>query len=253
MKKNASHFIWTTCLLCLVTLVPFITQAVQAQSQIEERPKVGLVLSGGGARGFAHIGVLKVLEENHIPIDYIAGTSMGSIIGGLYASGMSAAEVEVVVDGIDWDRVFIDSLPRQDRSFRRKRDDDFALVKAKPGFGDGKIKLPQGLVQGESIALLLQRLALPVATVKDFDKLSIPFRAIASNIVTGEPVVLGSGNLAQALRASMSIPAAMAPVEIEGKLLVDGGISTNLPVTVVRDGSGCVNRRGYQYAPFNAR
>ena len=237
MKKKhfAFHFMLATCLLYLVTLAPFITQVVQAQSQIEERPKVGLVLSGGGARGFAHIGVLKVLEENHIPIDYIAGTSMGSIIGGLYASGMSAAEVEVVVDSIDWERVFIDSLPRQDRSFHRKRDDDFALVKAKPGFGDGKIKLPQGIVQGESIALLLQKLALPVATIKDFDKLSIPFRAIASDIVTGESVVLGSGNLAQTLRASMSIPAAMAPVEIEGKLLVDGGISTNLPVTVVRE------------------
>ncbi len=234
-KLFALHFIWAASLMCLVALTPFVTHASTEFPQTQVRPKVGLVLSGGGARGFAHIGVLKVLEENHIPIDYIAGTSMGALIGGMYASGMSADEIEVVVERIDWERVFIDSLPRQDRSFHRKRDDDFALVKAKPGFGDGNIKLPQGIVQGESIALLLQRLTLPVATIKDFNKLSIPFRAIATDIVTGESVVLGSGNLAQALRASMSIPVAMAPVEIEGKLLVDGGISTNLPVTVVRE------------------
>ncbi|MDH3762659.1 MAG: patatin-like phospholipase family protein [Gammaproteobacteria bacterium] len=234
-KLFALHFIWAACLMCLVALTSFVTHASTELTQTQVRPKVGLVLSGGGARGFAHIGVLKILEENHIPIDYIAGTSMGAIIGGLYASGMSAAEIEVIVNRVDWDQVFFDSIPRQDRSFRRKRDDDFALVKSKPGYSDGKIKLPQGLVQGESIALLLQKLALPVATVKDFDKLSIPFRAVATDIVTGKPVVLGSGNLAQALRASMSIPAAMVPVEIEGKLLVDGGISINLPVAVVRE------------------
>jgi NTE family protein len=229
------HFILVTCLVCLVTLTSIVSHASLAESQIEERPKVGLVLSGGGARGIAHIGVLKVLEENNIPIDYIAGTSMGSIIGGLYASGMSVAEIEATVNRIDWDQVFIDSIPRKERSFRRKRDDDIALVKAKPGFSDGKLKLPQGIVQGERIALLLQELMLPVATVKDFDKLSIPFRAVASDIVTGKPVVLGSGNLAQSIRASMSVPAAMAPVEIEGKLLVDGGIASNLPATIVRE------------------
>jgi len=200
------------------------------------RLKIGLVLSGGGARGAAHIGVLEVLEEMHVPIDCITGTSMGSIVGGLYASGMSTAEIKEALATIDWEDAFNDNIPREDRSFRRKRDDDLYLIKRKPGIGDdGKIKLPTGLLQGQKIDLIFKELALPVSDIRDFDELSIPFRAVATDITTGEAVVLGSGDLAKSMRASMSVPSIFAPVEIGGRLLVDGGVSNNLPVDVARD------------------
>ena len=200
-----------------------------------ERPKICLVLSGGGARGAAHIGVIKVLEEMHVPIDCIAGTSMGAIVGGLYASGMSAEEIQKNVASIDWEEAFSDNIPREDRSFRRKRDDDLYLVKHKPGIADdGKIKLPTGLLQGQKIALIFKDLTLPVSDIRDFDQLSIPFRAVATDIATGKAVVLGSGDLATSMRASMSIPSIFAPVEMDGRLLVDGGVSDNLPVDVAR-------------------
>jgi len=200
------------------------------------RPKICLVLSGGGARGAAHIGVIEVLEEMHIPIDCIAGTSMGSIVGALYASGMSTGEITEALTSIDWADAFNDNIPREDRSFRRKRDDDLYLVKHKPGIGDdGKIKLPKGLLQGQKIDLLLKELTLPVSHIRNFDHLTIPFRAVATDITTGKAVVLGSGDLAESMRASMSIPGVFAPVEIDGRLLVDGGVSDNLPVDVARD------------------
>ena len=198
------------------------------------RPKVGLALSGGGARGVAHIGVLKVLEERRIPVDYIAGTSMGSIVGGLYASGMSAQELETLVTRIDWADAFSDWIPRKDRSFRRKRDDDLYLVKNKPGISGLRLKFPPGIIDGQKIDLLLKRCSLPVVGVRDFDDLAIPFRAVAADLVTGEAVVLGRGDLALAMRASMSIPIVFAPREVDGRLLADGGISKNLPIDVVR-------------------
>jgi len=200
------------------------------------RPKIGLVLSGGGARGAAHIGVIEVLEEMYVPIDYIVGTSMGSIVGGLYASGMSTAQITEALITIDWEDAFNDNIPREDRSFRRKRDDDLYLVKHKPGIGDdGKIKLPTGFLQGQKIDLIFKELALPVSDIRDFDALSIPFRAMATDITTGEAVVLGSGDLAKSMRASMSVPSIFSPVEMDGRLLVDGGVSNNLPVDVARD------------------
>lgn len=198
------------------------------------RPKIGLALSGGGARGVAHVGVLQVLEENNIPIDYISGTSMGSIVGGLYATGMSPDEILDVVDSIDWHDVFHDLPSRQERSFRRKRDDDLYLVKAKPGIDKDGIKLPEGVIQGQKINLAITRFTRHVAGIDDFDDFSIPFRAVASDIATGEAVVMGSGDLAYAIRASMSVPGAFAPVEIDGRSLVDGGIANNLPIDVVR-------------------
>ena len=200
-----------------------------------ERPKIGLALSGGGARGAAHVGVLRVLEQLRIPVDYIAGTSMGSIIGGLYASGMTLDEIEDALVTMDWDHIFDDNPPREELSFRRKRDDDLYLIKAKPGIKASGLKLPAGLVQGQKFELALRRLTLPVATVEDFDQLVIPFRAVASDIGTGKSVVLGEGDIARAMRASMAVPGAFAPSEIGGKLLVDGGITNNLPISVVRD------------------
>lgn len=198
------------------------------------RPKIGLVLSGGGARGAAHIGVLQVLERERIPIDYIAGTSMGSIIGGLYASGKSLQQIEQLLTSIDWADAFVDSPAREDRSFRRKSDDDTYLVKHKAGFNNGQLEFPKGLIQGQKIDLILKNATLHVAHVQDFDQLGIPFRAVATDIATGHEVVLSQGDLAQALRASMSIPGGFSPVLLDGKLLVDGGISNNLPISVVR-------------------
>ncbi len=198
------------------------------------RPKIGLALSGGGARGAAHIGVLEVLEEQRIPIDFIAGTSMGALVGGLYASGLSPARLDSVVSETDWAQAFADNIPRGDRSFRRKRDDDLFLVKHKPGLRGGRLLFPSGILDGHRVDLLLKRLSLPVVTVRDFDSLSVPYRAVAADIVTGEAVVLDHGDLALAMRASMAIPAAFAPREIDGRLLVDGGIVNNFPIDVVR-------------------
>jgi len=220
--------------MCCVLVQPVL--AAEPGEQQAERPRIGLVLSGGGARGAAHVGVLKALEEMHVPIDCIAGTSMGSIIGGLYASGMTPEEIETALKTMDWDHIFSDDPPRKDRSFRRKRDDDLYLVKAKPGISDeGELEFPTGAIQGQKFDLALRDLTLPVSTVSDFDHLYIPFRAVASDIGNGKAVVLGKGDLAAAMRASMSVPGAFAATEIDGHLLVDGGITDNIPIDVVRE------------------
>jgi len=223
-----------TLLLFILITPPGRGGTALAQDTSGERPRIGLALSGGGARGAAHIGILKVLEREHIPVDYIAGTSMGSIVGGMYASGMSPEEIETRLIAVDWDDVFNDNIDRSDRSFRRKDDDRLWLINRKPGFNDGKIKLPPGLVQGQKINNLLTALTLHVADIDDFDDLGIPFRAVAADIRTGEKVVLGSGSLATAIRASMSIPAIMSPVAWGDMMLVDGGIASNLPIETVR-------------------
>ena len=163
----------------------------------QDRPRIGLVLGGGGARGAAHVGVLKVLEEMRIPIDCIAGTSMGSIVGGLYASGMSPADIERELVAMDWDNIFEDAPPRPERPFRRKRDDDNYLVKKYAGYQDGKVELPLGWVHGQKFDVELSRLTQPVAGIHHFDDLTIPFRAVATNIETGQAVILDSGNLAR--------------------------------------------------------
>ncbi len=199
------------------------------------RPTIGLVLSGGGARGGAHIGVLQALEQLHVPVDCIAGTSIGAVVGGFYATGLRADNLKDIVTHLDWDALFLDTTPRRLLAFRRKRDEDLFLVNLKPGLNSGQIELPIGLVQGQVADTILERETLPAAEIHDFDNLPIPFRAVATNIATGKAVVLGSGSLARALRASMAIPAALTPVEIDHQLLVDGGIAMNLPVEVARD------------------
>jgi NTE family protein len=200
-----------------------------------ERPKIGVVLGGGGARGAAHVGVLKIMEELNVPVDYIVGTSMGSIVAALSASGMSSEEIRQAMIAMDWNDVFDDSPPRADRSFRRKRDDDLYTMDAALGVSDGEIKFPPAAIRGQKFNLTLNRLMLPVATVKDFDKLTIPFRAVATDLETGSEVVLGNGNIARSVRASMAVPAAFDPVEIDGRLLGDGGMANNVPVSVARD------------------
>jgi NTE family protein len=199
-----------------------------------KRPKIGLVLAGGGAKGAAHVGVLKVLEEMRIPVDYVAGTSMGSIVGGLYASGMRPQDIEREINQIDWKDVFVDEPYREDRSFRRKSDDFLYLFPAKPGFNDGKVELPLAYVHGQKFDLQLNRLTQGVSQIKDFDQLPIPYRAVATDLETGKEVALKSGNLARSLRASMAVPGAFDPVLIDDRLLVDGGLANNIPVSVAR-------------------
>jgi len=220
-------------LLFLSALLPLSLQA--AEKDPKARPRIGLVLSGGGARGAAHIGVLKVLEELKIPVDVVSGTSMGAIVGGLYASGLSVAELENMVRSVEWGPVFTDRPPLQDLSFRRKQDYESYLIKVAVGYKDGKFRAPLGIIQGQNLNLFLKQLLLPVETVRDFDKLNIPFRAVAADIETGDAVVLRSGDLATSIRASMSVPGIFAPVEIDGKLLVDGGVANNIPINVARD------------------
>ncbi|MGI9259726.1 MAG: patatin-like phospholipase family protein [Gammaproteobacteria bacterium] len=224
-------------LICglVVTVDAFAQPPEVAPDRDSADPVIGLVLSGGGARGGAHVGVLRALEELGVSIDVIAGTSIGAIIGGFYASGLSVDEIEEIVNTIDWDSAFLEDMPRQLRSFRRKRDDDLFLVDQKPGLNNGEFELPLGVVQGQVIDLILTEQTLHVAQVDDFDELPIPFRAVAADIATGDTVILESGNLATALRASMSVPAVIAPIDIDGRLLVDGGVVMNLPVQVAEE------------------
>ncbi|MFD2643245.1 patatin-like phospholipase family protein [Pseudomonas japonica] len=215
----------------LLAVVPFSLFAAEAA-----RPKVGLVLSGGAARGLAHIGVLKALEEQGVKIDAIAGTSMGAVIGGLYASGYKVEELEKLARSIDWQQALSDAPPRKDIPFRRKQDDRDFLVKQKISFrDDGSLGLPLGVIQGQNLALLLESLLAHTSDTRDFDKLPIPFRAVATDIASGEKVVFNRGHLPQVIRASMSIPAVFAPVELDGRLLVDGGMVDNIPLDIVRE------------------
>ena len=160
------------------------------------RPRVGLVLSGGGARGAAHVGVLKVLEQLHVPIDAIAGTSMGAVVGGLYASGLSAREIEAVMSSVNWQEAFRDRPPRTELDFRRKLEDQDFLVKYPLGISGGKLRLPKGLLQGQTLQMMLRRLTLPVSGIAEFDDLPTRFRAVATDLATGEPVVMRAGDLA---------------------------------------------------------
>ncbi|WP_139673443.1 patatin-like phospholipase family protein [Pseudomonas sp. F16(2018)] len=219
-------------LFCLLLMLTSITLHAAETT----RPKIGLVLSGGAARGLAHIGVLKALEEQGVRIDAIAGTSMGAVVGGLYASGYSIAELEKLATTLDWQQALSDAPPRKDVPFRRKQDDRDFLVKQKLSFrDDGSLGLPLGVIQGQNLALLLESKLAHAADVRDFDKLPIPFRAVATDITSGEKVIFRRGHLPQVIRASMSIPAVFAPVELDGRLLVDGGMTDNIPLDVVRE------------------
>src|SRR5216684_2724749 len=198
------------------------------------RPRICVVLSGGGARGIAHIGVLKVLEDLKIPIDCIAGTSMGAVVGGLYASGMSARDIESTMRSVDWQEAFRDAPPRRDLAFRRKQDDRNFLVRLPLGLKHGQILLPKGFIQGQKLQETLRQLTLQFNDSTDFDQLPTAFRAVATDLESGEAVLLDKGDLAIAMRASISAPGLFAPVETQGLLLVDGGLAENLPIDVAR-------------------
>ncbi|MGC3980289.1 MAG: patatin-like phospholipase family protein [Steroidobacteraceae bacterium] len=238
LVKRAHRALLSAGLLLLSALHPVLAQEAAPTRQdpaiAATRPRVGLVLSGGGARGAAHIGVLKVLDALHVPVDAIAGTSMGALVGGLYASGMTPAEIETLVNSLDWQDAFRDRPPRTTLGFRRKQDDRNFLVRYSLGVSMEGFELPTGLVQGQKQTQLLRGATLPVAGTTDFDKLPTPFRAIATDLESGKEVVMSSGDLVTAMRASMSAPGVFTPEEVNGRLLVDGGLVNNLPTEIAR-------------------
>ncbi len=222
VKRNLSKR-FNSCLLFL-----FISLGVLAQNQ---RPKIGLVLSGGGAKGIAHIGVLKAMEEAGLTPDFITGTSMGSIIGGLYSIGYSADELKDFVLGVNWDQILTNKVPLDRVTFEEKAYYgryllDFYLK-------DKELQLPKGVIEGQALMELFSNLTRPVHDIYSFNDFPIPFACVGANIVTGEPVTLNHGSLAMAMRASMAIPTVFTPVKIEGNLLVDGGLLRNMPVPEV--------------------
>ncbi len=223
MIKN----ILTFCLL-------FCTLIIKAQDTLSfgSKPKVGLVLSGGGAKGLAHIGVLKILEQEGIEISYITGTSMGAIIGGLYASGYNATQLDSIFKNVDANALVQDYVPRLSKNFYERRDDEIYALQLP--FDNFKIGMPQALSKGMYNYNLLSRLMYHVKDVKDFTRLPIPFACVATDIETGKEVVLNKGNLPQAIIASGAFPSLFSPVEIDGKLLIDGGVVNNYPVELVR-------------------
>eukprot|EP01029_Cantina_marsupialis_P026619 TRINITY_DN72023_c0_g1_i1.p2 TRINITY_DN72023_c0_g1~~TRINITY_DN72023_c0_g1_i1.p2 ORF type:complete len:734 (-),score=80.71 TRINITY_DN72023_c0_g1_i1:5859-8060(-) len=205
----------------------------QDSLKVEERPKIGLVLSGGGAKGFAHVGVLKVIDELGIPIDYIAGTSMGSIIGGFYSIGYSALEIEKMIKEQNWEQLLGDHISRKYVPFHEKKNYERHVLSfpIKPK----GIELPSGIVKGQNVINLFELLSIEYHNENDFKKLPIPFVCVATDIETGEAVTLDKGYLPEAMRASMAIPTLFSPVEIDGRLLVDGGMVNNFPVKEVVD------------------
>ncbi|WP_202980278.1 patatin-like phospholipase family protein [Marinobacter fonticola] len=220
----------TLLLTCLV-----LDAFAQSQNASGKRSVVALVLSGGGAKGMAHVGVLRVLEEMRVPVDIVVGTSAGSAVAALYALGMDVTEIEDRFVEMDWLSSFQDSPGRAYKPVRRKFDDWRYPVDPGIGVGPEGISLGRGLVAGQNLGFILNELTRRAALVRDFDKLPIRFRAVATDLETGEEVVLKEGALAEAIRASMSIPGVYAPMQIDDRLLVDGGIANNLPISVAQD------------------
>ncbi len=225
-------FLSSFLLLCSTCLAQ--ENSATPQPAPATRPRIGVALEGGGALGLAHIGVLKWFEEHHIPIDYLAGTSMGGLVGGLYATGQSADDLKHTVQSTNWDLLLGGGTPYQDLSFRRKEDSRDVPNTIQIGLKNGPT-LPPGLNTGEQINLLIDRETLPYSTIPSFNALPIPFRCVATELVSGKPYVFLDGPLSDALRATISIPGVFAPVRHGNQIFVDGGLVNNLPTDVVRD------------------
>src|SRR6266571_4299450 len=181
--------------------------AVGAKISPRPRPKIGVALEGGGAMGLAHIGVLKWFEEHHIPVDYVAGTSMGGLVGGFYAAGMNPEEMKTLIEGLDWRKILDDRTPYEDLSYRRKEDQRAYPNSLIFGLKHG-LSAPEGLIPGHQIGLLIDRVTLPYYGISSFDDMPVPFRCVATDLVSGQPYIFKDGSLAVALRATMSIPGA---------------------------------------------
>ncbi|MEN2401394.1 patatin-like phospholipase family protein [Flavobacterium sp. MC2016-06] len=227
--------IWSATSVLFLLLVLFSQNSFSQDKKQDsiKRPKIGLVLSGGGAKGFAHIGVLKVLEEAGIKIDYIGGTSMGSVIGGLYASGYNASQIDSIFKKTNFDDLINDYIPRSSKNFYGKKNDELYSIVLP--FSNFRIGIPEALSKGMYNYNLLSSLTRNVRHVRDFNKLPTPFLCIGTNIETGEEVLLNKGNLVQAMMASAAFPSLFTPVEIDGNLLVDGGVVNNYPIKEVRN------------------
>lgn len=237
MESIARPAFLLVALLLFVDMTPPVMHAQDgsATSQVvvqAHRPRIGLALSGGGAYGLAEIGVIRWMEENHIPVDRIAGTSMGSIIGAMYATGMSPDEIQTFAQKIDWEQAFLPGPVYTQLSYRRKQDRRDFLISTPLGLKHG-LRGPNGYSSGQGVGLLLDRIAFPESGLATFDDLPIPFRCVATDMISGEGVVLRDGSLAQALRASMALPGVFTPVEINGHVLADGGMVQNIPVETV--------------------
>jgi NTE family protein len=206
---------------------------VSAQQESSGRPKVGVILSGGGAKGFAHVGVLKVLEEAGLKIDYIGGTSMGSIVGGLYAIGYDVDTLEKLVMSLDWDRLLSDEISRRDLSIEEKPDHDRFFVKFP--LKERKVKLPAGVVTGQNIENKFAELCTHIYNTRDFRNFQIPYLCVATDVETGLEKVFHEGYLPTCMRASMAIPSVFSPTKIDGKLYIDGGVVNNFPVDHVKE------------------
>ncbi len=198
----------------------------------QTRPVIGLVLSGGGARGLAHVGVIRWFEEHRIPIDLIAGTSMGGLVGGMYATGADSAQMEELIDSIDWETVLKGDTPYAQKAYRRKEDARHAPSTLEIGLRDG-VKLPLGLDAGHQVGLVLDRIAFPYSGLDSFDQLPTPFACVAVDLESGDEVVFRDGRFAEALRSTMSFPGWFAPVRSGDRVLVDGGALNNLPTDVM--------------------
>lgn len=215
-----------------LTILLILVSFKASSQETKPEPKIGLVLSGGGAKGFAHIGALKVIDSLGVKVDYVAGTSMGAIVGSLYASGYSGKQIDSIFNSVDFNDVIGDNLPRASKTlYERDQNERYAVVLPLNGF---KVSLPSGLSRGQNVFNLFTKLTHHVSNVKDFSKLPIPFFCIATNVENGKEIVLDSGNLAQAVRASGAFPSLFQPVEIDGKLLVDGGVVNNYPIDKLR-------------------
>ena len=199
-----------------------------------KRPTLGLALQGGGALGLAHVGVITWLEEHHIPVNYVAGTSMGGLVGGVYATGRSAPELRQVVNSINWDEVMSGQTPFGDLSFRRKEDARDYPNRLEFGLRNG-LQFPAGFNTGQQVSLILDQVSLPYSEIKSFDDLPIPFACVATDLVSGKPRVFRSGRLSVALRSTMSLPGIFTPVRQPGAIYADGGLLENLPVQVAKN------------------
>ncbi len=217
------------------------------------RAKVGLVLEGGGALGLAHIGVLQWLYENHVPVDLVAGTSMGGLVGGIYATGRSPEQIQQLIQKVDWNQALSGQIPFRDLSYRRKQDEIQFPTRLEFGLRHG-IQLPEGFNAGQQVSFILDHVALPYSQVTNFDDLPTPFACVATELTTGKQHIFREGSLSLALRSTMSLPAIFTPVRSDGNLYADGGLLNNLPVDVAQNmGAGLTIAVYLQTASFNAR